>query len=43
MVNSLLTQNNSWDGTPNGHELPATDYWFVVTRSNGKNIEVILV
>jgi gliding motility-associated-like protein len=27
----------------NGHELPATDYWFVVTRSNGKNIEVILV
>ncbi|CAM2991702.1 T9SS type B sorting domain-containing protein [Flavobacterium frigoris] len=31
-----LTQNNSWDGTFNGHELPATDYWFVATRSNGK-------
>jgi gliding motility-associated-like protein len=31
-----LTQNNSWDGMLNGHELPATDYWFVVTRSNGK-------
>lgn len=25
-----------WDGTYNGHELPSTDYWFVVTRANGK-------
>jgi gliding motility-associated-like protein len=38
-----LQNNIGWDGTFNGHELPATDYWFVVTRSNGKNIEVILV
>jgi gliding motility-associated-like protein len=31
-----LQNNIGWDGTFNGHELPATDYWFVVTRSNGK-------
>jgi gliding motility-associated-like protein len=37
-----LTQNNSWDGMLNGHEVPLPDYWFVVTRME-KNIEVILV
>ncbi|WP_052257196.1 T9SS type B sorting domain-containing protein [Flavobacterium sp. AED] len=31
-----LTQNTSWDGTLNGHELPSTDYWFVVSETNGK-------
>lgn len=31
-----LDTNNSWDGKYNGHELPSTDYWFVVTRENGK-------
>jgi large repetitive protein len=25
-----------WDGTYNGVSLPADDYWFVVTRENGK-------
>jgi gliding motility-associated-like protein len=30
-----LTHNNDWDGRFNGQELPATDYWFVVTRANG--------
>lgn len=25
-----------WDGTYNGHELFSTDYWFVVTREDGK-------
>lgn len=25
-----------WDGTLNGKKLPATDYWFVVNRKNGK-------
>lgn len=24
-----------WDGTFNGHKLPSTDYWFVVTREDG--------
>ncbi|MGQ7945489.1 T9SS type B sorting domain-containing protein [Flavobacterium sp. WC2509] len=31
-----LNATSSWDGTYNGHELPSTDYWFVVTRANGK-------
>lgn len=31
-----LNNANSWDGKYNGNELPSTDYWFVVTRENGK-------
>ncbi|MDI1306286.1 MAG: T9SS type B sorting domain-containing protein [bacterium] len=31
-----LQNNIGWNGTVNSHELPATDYWFVVTRANGK-------
>ncbi|MFV5688233.1 T9SS type B sorting domain-containing protein [Flavobacterium sp. ZT3R25] len=31
-----LIQNTSWNGTLNGTELPSTDYWFIVTRANGK-------
>jgi gliding motility-associated-like protein len=32
---SLESNNASWNGTFNGNELPASDYWFVVTRVNG--------
>ncbi|CAD0002925.1 hypothetical protein FLACHUCJ7_01126 [Flavobacterium chungangense] len=31
-----LNAASAWDGTFNAHELPSTDYWFVVTRANGK-------
>jgi gliding motility-associated-like protein len=31
----VLNINQVWDGTFNGHNLPSTDYWFVVTRLNG--------
>lgn len=31
-----LNNANSWDGEYNGYELPSSDYWFVVTRENGK-------
>ena len=31
-----LDNKNSWDGKCNGYELPSSDYWFVVTRANGK-------
>ena len=31
-----LENNASWDGKLNGNDLPSTDYWFVVTRENGK-------
>lgn len=29
-----LSQNNSWDGTYIGNQLPADDYWFSVIRPN---------
>ena len=35
IIKILSTNKDSWDGTYNGTELSATDYWFVVTRSNG--------
>ncbi|WKL47201.1 T9SS type B sorting domain-containing protein [Flavobacterium pectinovorum] len=31
-----LDATSTWDGTLNGTVLPSTDYWFVVTRANGK-------
>ncbi len=31
-----LSKNTSWDGTYLDQELPASDYWFIVTRLNGK-------
>lgn len=30
-----LTVNTSWDGTYTGQDMPASDYWFSVTRLNG--------
>ncbi|CAC9975642.1 DUF7948 domain-containing protein [Flavobacterium panici] len=30
-----LAPNASWDGTYLGHQEPASDYWFTVTRLNG--------
>ncbi|RZJ56171.1 MAG: T9SS type B sorting domain-containing protein [Flavobacterium sp.] len=30
-----LPKNTDWDGTYIGHDEPASDYWFVVTRLNG--------
>ena len=35
IIKLLSTDEDSWDGTYNGNELPASDYWFVVTRANG--------
>ncbi|SFE77794.1 T9SS type B sorting domain-containing protein [Flavobacterium xueshanense] len=31
-----LNQNVPWNGTMNGRELPSDDYWFVATRTDGK-------
>ncbi|MDI6051011.1 T9SS type B sorting domain-containing protein [Flavobacterium sp. XS2P24] len=30
-----LIQNNNWNGTMNGYALPADDYWFIATRTDG--------
>jgi gliding motility-associated-like protein len=35
-VLKILSNSNSWDGKYNGKDLPSSDYWFVVTRQNGK-------
>ena len=32
---TVLNQNETWNGTYNNQQLPATDYWFVVTRADG--------
>ncbi len=31
-----LSPNSSWTGQFNNQELPATDYWFIITRTDGK-------
>ncbi len=33
---SFKGNSPGWDGTYNGAQLPATDYWFIITRKNGK-------
>lgn len=35
-IKKLDAQNVGWDGTYNGYLLPSDDYWFIVTRENGK-------
>lgn len=36
LLKELDTMHPGWDGTFNGKPLPADDYWFIVTRENGK-------
>ncbi|OAB28952.1 DUF7948 domain-containing protein [Flavobacterium fryxellicola] len=31
-----LNQNQTWNGTYNNQQLPSDDYWFIVTRADGK-------
>ena len=35
-ITSFKGNSPGWDGKLNGHALPATDYWFIVERSNGR-------
>ncbi len=35
-IKELKHNDSGWDGTYNGAPLPATDYWFVVARKDGK-------
>lgn len=32
-----LAATSSWNGTFNGKLMPSSDYWFVITRANGKS------
>lgn len=36
LITSFGPTSAGWDGTLNGVDLPSTDYWFVVTREDGK-------
>lgn len=36
LVKQLGSNSEGWNGTYNNQLLPATDYWFVITRQNGK-------
>ncbi|MES2747045.1 MAG: T9SS type B sorting domain-containing protein [Bacteroidota bacterium] len=36
LMKTLTKNGNGWDGTYNGAMVPADDYWFVVTREDGR-------
>ena len=36
LIKILNTSSDNWNGTFNGTNLPANDYWFIVTRANGQ-------
>lgn len=39
LISSLTEDSQGWNGEHNGNDLPATDYWFVLTLKNGKIIK----
>lgn len=38
LITSFGPNHEGWDGTLNGVQLPSTDYWFVVTREDGREL-----
>ncbi|WP_159800214.1 T9SS type B sorting domain-containing protein [Flavobacterium sp. MK4S-17] len=36
LITTFGPTSEGWDGTLNGIQLPSTDYWFVVTREDGR-------
>jgi len=36
LISNFDAREGGWDGTLNGSPLPATDYWFVVNRQDGR-------
>ena len=39
LITTLGPTSDGWDGTLNGIQLPSTDYWFVVTREDGRELK----
>lgn len=39
LITSFGSSSEGWDGTYNGARLPATDYWFVVKRQDGREMK----
>lgn len=38
LITAFGSAEKGWDGTLNGIQLPSTDYWFVVTREDGREL-----
>lgn len=38
LITVLSATSEGWDGTLNGIQLPSTDYWFVATRQDGREL-----
>lgn len=39
MITSFGAMSEGWDGRLEGRDLPSTDYWFVVTREDGRELK----
>ncbi|MXN92962.1 T9SS type B sorting domain-containing protein [Flavobacterium sp. Sd200] len=39
LITTFGSNEKGWDGTLNGIQLPSTDYWFVVTREDGRELK----
>jgi gliding motility-associated-like protein len=39
IITAFGSTSRGWDGTLNGIQLPSTDYWFVVTREDGRELK----
>lgn len=39
LLTSILPDGSGWDGTFNGNPLPATDYWYVISLTDGRTIK----
>jgi gliding motility-associated-like protein len=39
MLSNVDPKGRGWNGLYNGHPLPATDYWYVVTLDNGRTVK----
>ncbi|WP_329806077.1 T9SS type B sorting domain-containing protein [Flavobacterium facile] len=39
LLKQLETDSIGWDGTYLGKDMPSSDYWFVITRENGKELK----
>lgn len=39
LITGFGSNSEGWDGTLNGVPLPSTDYWFVVTREDGRELK----
>ncbi|MCK7590630.1 T9SS type B sorting domain-containing protein [Subsaxibacter sp. CAU 1640] len=36
LLTAFKGEDIGWDGTYNGHNMPTNDYWFVITRTDGR-------